>query len=78
MNLFKYLNFPAFIISLVVGFAIVYITMPDSRIIYVYPTPENMNILQYRDKTNTCFSLKETEVKCPMNTSNVINIPIQT
>ena len=78
MSLFKYINFPAFIISLVVGFFIVYITMPDSRIIYVYPNPENSNILQYKDKTNTCFSLKETEVKCPIDNANLIDIPIQT
>jgi hypothetical protein len=78
MGLFKYLNFPAFIISLIVGFFIVYITMPDSRIIYVYPTPENVSLLQYKDKTDTCFSLEQTEVKCPMDTKNIIDIPIQT
>lgn len=78
MGLFKYLNFPAFIISLIVGFFIVYISMPDSRIIYVYPTPENVALLQYKDKTDTCFSLEQTEVKCPTDSKNIINIPIQT
>lgn len=78
MGLFKYINFPAFIISLVIGFFFVYITVPDKKIIYVYPTPENIDQIQYKDKTNTCFSLEQTEVKCPIMDNNVINIPIQT
>jgi len=78
MGLFKYINMPAFIISLVVGFFIVYITMPDTKKIYVYPTPENVAVLQYKDKTDTCFSLEQTEVKCPTDTKNIINIPVQT
>lgn len=68
---------PAFIISLVIGFFIVYITMPDTKKIYVHPTPENVSVLQYKDKTDTCFSLEQTEVKCPADTKNIINIPIQ-
>ena len=64
MGLFKYINMPAFIISLVIGFFIVYITMPDTKKIYVH-------------KTDTCFSLEQTEVKCPSDTKNIINIPIQ-
>lgn len=78
MGLFKYINFPAFIISLVIGFFFVYMTVPDKKIIYVYPTPENIDQIQYKDKTNTCFSLEQTEVKCPIMDNNVINIPIQT
>ena len=61
MGFFKYINFPVFIISLVIGMYAVYITLPDSRKIYVFPTPENIDLLQYRDKTNTCFSLSQKE-----------------
>jgi len=77
MGLFKYIHLPAFIISLIVGFFIVYITMPNNRIVYVYPTPENIEVLQYKDKTDTCFSLEQTEVKCPTDTKNIIDIPVQ-
>lgn len=77
MGLFKYINFKVFLVSLVVGLFSVYMTAPDMRKIYVYPTPENVDIVQYKDKTDTCFSLKQTEVKCPMDTSKITMIPMQ-
>ena len=77
MGLFKYVNFPIFLFSLAFGLFAVYVTMPDIRKIYVYPTPENVSLLQYRDKTNTCFSFKQTEVKCPTNESEIAKIPVQ-
>ena len=73
----KYINVPIFLISLFLGLFIVYITMPDMRKIYVYPTPENIDILQYRDKTNSCFSFKQKEVSCPSNESEISKIPVQ-
>ena len=76
MRLFSYIHFPIFLISLILGLFAVYITMPDTKKIYVYPTPENVDILQYRDKTKTCFSLKQTEVKCPSE-SMISKIPMQ-
>ena len=33
--------------------------MPDLRIIKVYPTPENAQILQYQDKPRTVFLLRK-------------------
>ncbi len=77
MGLFKFINIPVFIISLAFGLFAVYITMPDTRKIYVYPTPENIHVLQYRDKTNTCFSFKQEEVPCPKNESEISKIPPQ-
>jgi len=77
MGLFNYINFPIFLVSLAFGLFAVYITMPDTRKILVYPTPENVSILQYRDKTNTCFSFKQTEVSCPKNEGDITKIPAQ-
>jgi hypothetical protein len=77
MGLFKYINFPIFLVSLAFGLFAVYVTMPDTRKIYVYPTPENASILQYKDKTNTCFSFKQNEVTCPKNESDITKIPVQ-
>jgi hypothetical protein len=78
MGLFtKYINLPIFIISLLIGICCVYITMPDTRKIYVYPTPENVNVLQYKDKTDTCFSFKQNEVPCPKNSSEISVVPSQ-
>jgi hypothetical protein len=77
MGLFKYINFPIFLVSLAFGLFAVYITMPDTRKILVYPNPENISILQYRDKTNSCFSLKQQEVTCPTNESEITKVPVQ-
>jgi hypothetical protein len=77
MGVFKYINFPIFICSLLFGIFAVYIMMPDERKIYVYPTPDNIGLLQYRDKTGTCFSFKEMDVQCPMLESQIAKIPMQ-
>lgn len=74
MGVFKYINFPVFFFSLVFGLFAVYVTMPDTRKIYVYPTPENVSILQYKDKTDTCFSFKQQEVKCPNDESDITKV----
>jgi hypothetical protein len=77
MSLSKYINIKVFLLALVFGLFAVYMTMPDNRKILVYPTPENVALLQYKDKTDTCFSLEQTEVKCPSDTKKIIDIPIQ-
>jgi hypothetical protein len=43
----------------------------------VYPTHENIHLIQYRDKTNHCFSVTEKEVKCPANPNEISKIPSQ-
>ena len=77
MGLFQYIKLNVFIISLAFGLFAVYITMPDTRKIYVYPTPENIDVLQYKDKTDTCFKFKQNEVACPKNDSEITKIPVQ-
>lgn len=77
MNFMKYINVPIFLISLAIGLFFVYMTIPDMRNIYVYPTPENVDILQYKDKASQCFQYKETEVSCPANEKDISVVPPQ-
>jgi len=77
MNLLKYISIPVFIISLAIGIFVVYVTMDDSRKIYIYPTPENIDLIQYRDKTQTCFGLSQVEVTCPTDDKLISKIPAQ-
>jgi len=77
MSIFKYVRLDVFIMSLAFGLFAVYVTMPKSRKIYVYPTPENVGVLQYKDRTDTCFSFKQTEVDCPTNDSEITTVPVQ-
>ena len=71
LGISKFINFKVFFFSLVFGLFAVYMTMPDSRKIMVYPTPENVSLLQYKDKTDTCFSFEQTEVSCPKNVNEI-------
>jgi hypothetical protein len=73
----KYINIPVFIVSFAFGIFAVYVTLPDTRKILVYPSPDNVDIMQYKDKANNCFRFKETKVKCPTKEGAASNIPVQ-
>ena len=77
MGVFRFIDMKILLVSLALGLFAVYITMPDQRLIYVYPTPENVDVMQYKDSTDTCFSIKQTEVACPINEKDIAKIPIQ-
>ena len=76
-NLIKFINVPVFLVSFAVGIFVVYVTLNDTRKIYVYPTPENVEKLQYRDKTDTCFGFTQKEVECPKDESKITRIKAQ-
>ena len=48
----KFFHVPTFILFLALGLFFVYISSPSPDIIYIYPTPDNINKLQYQDKTS--------------------------
>ena len=73
----KFFHTPTFLISLAIGLFLVYISNPNKNTIYVYPTPDNVNKLLYRDKTNTCFQFKQQLVKCPSNENLIDNYDVQ-
>tara|TARA_Y100000389_G_C17302368_1_gene433617 strand:+ start:332 stop:574 length:243 start_codon:yes stop_codon:yes gene_type:complete len=73
----KYINVRVFLISLIFGIFLAYITGSPPSIIYVYPTPENIKDIQYKDHTGTCYSFTSQNVKCPSDTNKIRNYPIQ-
>tara|TARA_Y100000816_G_scaffold200002_1_gene146760 strand:- start:11027 stop:11263 length:237 start_codon:yes stop_codon:yes gene_type:complete len=77
MNLFKYIDVKVFLISLALGLFAVYILQPENKKILVYPTHENVDSLQYKDKAGNCFSIKETNVVCPNNENEISEIEPQ-
>jgi len=77
MNLLKYINIPVFLISLALGVFAVYITVPDKKKIIVYPSPDNVSYIQYKDHADNCFQFKETRVTCPKNPNEISKTPIQ-
>ena len=46
----KFLNIPLFLISLAIGLFVVYISMPPTQVIYVYPNPDNEQKISFKDK----------------------------
>jgi hypothetical protein len=73
----KLVNIPAFIISLSIGIFLTYIFNPKPNIIYVYPTPDNIDKIQYKDASDTCFGFSSNEIKCPTDKKSIRSYPIQ-
>jgi hypothetical protein len=61
----KYLSIKVLIISFIVGLIFIYIFGEEERKVYVYPTPQNIGKIQYKDSADNCFTFSSNEVKCP-------------
>lgn len=72
--MFKFVNIYVLVASFLIGLAIMHFMNPDKKKIYVYPTPENVDILLHRDNANNCFKYVQKEVKCPSNESMITKI----
>lgn len=73
----KLVSIPIIIISFIVGLGFVHFTAPPSRIVLIYPTPDNINEIQFKDATDNCFSFTDNQVKCPSDVSKINTIPVQ-
>ena len=75
-NLFKIINLKVFLISLFIGLIFMYFDNEKKKI-FVYPTPSNIDSIQYKDKANNCFEYTMEKVKCPSNKSKINHVPVQ-
>lgn len=73
----NYISLPIFFISFIVGLFFIYFLGPDTKTIYVYPSPDNYMKTLYKDSAGQCFQFKPTETKCPINPFSVKTVPIQ-
>jgi hypothetical protein len=76
--LLNYISLPVFLVSFAVGLFFVYILGPEMKKIYVYPSPETVDKVLFKDKADNCFYFKEEVVECPSDKSKISTIPIQT
>ena len=63
-----------FLVSFVVGMVFVYLSPVEHKTILVFPSPDNIKKLQYKDNAEQCFDLSAKLVDC---TKGAKNIPIQ-
>jgi hypothetical protein len=78
MAMFSYISIPLFLISFVVGLLFAYMMGPETKTIYIYPSPENVDKILFKDKADNCFYFEEETVECPSDDNLISNIPIQT
>ena len=74
----NYISIQIFLISFAIGLFFIYILGPELKTIYVYPSPENVDKVLFKDKADNCFYFEEQIVECPKDNSLISNIPIQT
>jgi len=74
---FNYISLPVFLISFAIGIFFVYTLGPEMKTILIYPSPENVNQVLFKDKADNCFYFQPEEVKCPSDKSKITSIPIQ-
>lgn len=68
------INIKAFLLSFLFGMIYIYMSSPSPQEIIVYPTDDNRDLFQFRDKINNCFHLKQNVVKC---SNDAEEIPMQ-
>lgn len=73
----NYISIPVFLISFAVGLFFIYILGPEMKTIYVYPSPENVDKILFKDKAENCFYFEENVVDCPKDDKLISKIPFQ-
>jgi hypothetical protein len=63
----KYFDFYAFIIALLVGILLVFLLAPKKKLVYKFPSPDNIDVI-YTDGS-TCYRYEAKKVSCD-------NVPI--
>ena len=75
VKLTKFISFPILICSFVVGLIFVSLSKEPTEKINVYPTPDNVDDIEYLDKAKNCYKYQATKINCPKD--GVKYIPVQ-
>ena len=76
MNIFNIINIKVFLVSLFIGLVFIYLN-DDKKKINIFPTPSNINEIEYRDKADNCFEYVMENIKCPSDEKKINHIPVQ-
>ena len=64
-------------VSFAIGLFFVYVYGPEMKTIYIYPSPENIDKIIFKDKADNCFRYEANEIECPKDNSILSKIPLQ-
>lgn len=73
----KFISWPVFFISFLLGLLFTYCLGANTKLVNIYPTPENVHKLLFQDNSNQCFTFHTIDTMCPMDLSKIKEIPIQ-
>ncbi len=75
--IFDYISVPIFLLSFAVGLFFVYMFGPEMKTIYIYPSPENIDKMLFKDKADNCYIFEEELVDCPKDNNLISLVPVQ-
>ena len=58
------ISITAFLIAFVVGLLVTLVAQSGNRVLYVHPTPDNVNDYVFKDRVGACFRVHSEEAKC--------------
>ncbi len=71
----KYINISVFLFAFLLGLVYIY-CFDYNRKVEVYPTPYNIDKVEYKDEAENCFSYKVKDVTCPSDKATIAHLPI--
>ena len=74
----KYISWQIFLGSFILGLAFIFIVGPETKTVFIYPSPDIYTKILYKDDAGTCFKITPKETKCPLNPFSVTEFPVQT
>ena len=77
IRMFKHFRILPFIVGLAAGYGLLAFYRTETRIIFEYPHPTNVDTRTYKDKNGVCYSYTSKEVGCDQNEGTVLPYPIQ-
>ena len=73
----NHISIPIFLVSFAIGLFFIYVLGPEMKTVYIYPSPENVHKVLYKDKADNCFYYEEQVVDCPSDEGLISAIPMQ-
>ena len=71
----KYINVTIFLITFLIGLTYIY-CFDYKRKVEVFPTPHNIDKIEYKDEAENCINYKIKDVKCPSDKHKIKLLPL--